>query len=61
MRKPHLNLLALPALLLEGFRFGQRATRSRTSSLRSRVILRATAVVHFGFNEQVEQSFLLAL
>ena len=36
-------------------------TRSRTSSLRSRVILRTTAVVHFGFKEQVEQSFLLAL
>ena len=36
-------------------------TRSRTSSLRSRVILRATAVVHLGFSEQVEQSFLLAL
>ena len=28
-------------------------TRSRTSSLRSRVILRAVAVVHFGFNEQL--------
>src|SRR4029077_20176469 len=36
-------------------------TRSRTSSLRSRVILRAIAVVHFGFNEQREQSLLLAL
>src|SRR5438477_5953900 len=35
-------------------------TRSRTSSLRSRVILRATAVVHFGFSKQTEQSFLLA-
>ena len=36
-------------------------TRSRTSSLRSRVILRTTAVVHFGFNAQTEQSLLLAL
>ena len=36
-------------------------TRSRTSSLRSRVILRTTAVVHFGFKTQIEQSFLLAL
>ena len=32
-------------------------TRSRTSSSRSRVTLRATAVVHFGFSEQAEQSF----
>jgi len=29
--------------------------------MRSRVTLRTTAVVHFGFNEQAEQSFLLAL
>jgi hypothetical protein len=29
--------------------------------LRSRVILRATAVVHFGFNKQREQSLLEAL
>src|SRR6476659_2612265 len=36
-------------------------TRSRTSSLRSRVILRTTAVVHLGFKAQPEQSFLLAL
>jgi len=36
-------------------------TRSRTSSSRSRVILRAIAVVHFGFNEQREQSLLVAL
>ena len=36
-------------------------TRSRTSSLTSRVTLRMGAVVHFGFNEQAEQSFLLAL
>ena len=36
-------------------------TRSRTSSLRSRVTLRTTAVVHFGFKKQIEQSFLLAL
>jgi hypothetical protein len=36
-------------------------TRSRTPSLRSRVTLRATAVVHFGFSEHVAQSFLLAL
>jgi len=36
-------------------------TRSRTSSLRSRVILRTVEVVHFGFREQREQSFLLAL
>ena len=35
-------------------------TRSRTSSSRSRVTLRTAAVVHFGFNEQAEQSFLLA-
>jgi hypothetical protein len=31
------------------------------SSSTSRVILRATAVVHFGFNKQAEQSRLLAL
>jgi hypothetical protein len=36
-------------------------TRSRTSSLTSRVTLRIAAVVHFGFNEQAEQSCLLAL
>jgi hypothetical protein len=36
-------------------------TRSRTSSLTSRVTLRIGAVVHFGFNKQVEQSCLLAL
>ena len=36
-------------------------TLSRTSSLTSRVILRMNAVVHFGFNAQIEQSFLLAL
>src|SRR5215210_9525774 len=36
-------------------------TRSRISSLRSRVTLRTIAVVHFGFSEQIEQSFLLAL
>ena len=36
-------------------------TRSRTSSLTSRVTLRATDVVHLAFNEQIEQSFLLAL
>jgi hypothetical protein len=35
-------------------------TRSRTSSWTSRVTLRTTAVVQFGFNEQLEQSFLLA-
>ena len=35
--------------------------RSRTSSSRSRVILRATAVVHLGFSEQIEQAFLVAL
>lgn len=36
-------------------------TWSRSSSLRSRVTLRATAVVHLGFSKQREQSFLLAL
>jgi hypothetical protein len=36
-------------------------TWSRTSSLTSRVTLRATDVVHLGFNAQIEQSFLLAL
>jgi hypothetical protein len=36
-------------------------TRSRTSSLRSRVILRTVAVVHFGFSEHCEQTLLLAL
>ena len=36
-------------------------TRSRTSSSISRLTLRTMAVVHFGFSEQVEQSFLLAL
>ena len=36
-------------------------TRSRTSSLTSRVTLRTIAVVHLGFSEQIEQSFLLAL
>jgi hypothetical protein len=36
-------------------------TLSRTSSLRSRVTLRTAAVVHRGFSEQAEQSFLLAL
>ena len=36
-------------------------TRSGTSSLRSRVTLRIGAVVHFGFNKQVEQSCLLVL
>ena len=36
-------------------------TQSRTSSLRSRVILRAVAVVHFDFGEHCEQSLLLAL
>ena len=36
-------------------------TRSRMSSSTSRVILRATAVVHFVFNKQAEQSRLLAL
>jgi hypothetical protein len=61
VRKSHLDLLALTAGLLEGFRIGQARTRSRTSSLRSRVILRAVAVVHFGFSEHCEQSLLLAL
>ena len=36
-------------------------TRSRTSSLASRVTFRIAAVVHFGYNEQAEQSFLFAL
>jgi hypothetical protein len=44
---------------MEGFRAGQ--GRSRTSSLRSRMILRTVAVVHFGFIEDCEQWLLLAL
>lgn len=62
MRKSHRDRLALAARLLKDFRIGQRAdarTRSRTSSLRSRVILRTTAVVHFGFDAHCEQSLLL--
>jgi hypothetical protein len=61
VRKSHLNLLAFAARLLEGFRIGQCTDAIAYSSLRSRVILRATAVVHFGFNEQREQLLLLAL
>jgi hypothetical protein len=38
-------------------------SRRSLASVRSLPLpwLRATAVVHFGFNEQIEQSFLLAL
>ena len=33
----------------------------RRALTQCRLTLRTTAVVHFGFNEQIEQSFLLAL
>jgi hypothetical protein len=61
MRKSYLDLLALAARLLKASVSANARTRSHTSSLRSRVILRTIAVVHFGFNEQREQSLLLAL
>jgi hypothetical protein len=61
MGKPHLDLLPLAKRLLDASVSANARTPSRTSSSKSRVILRATAVVHFGFNEQLEQSALLAL
>ncbi len=61
MRKSHLNLLALADDCWKASVLASARTRTRTSSLTSRVTLRATAVVHFGFNEQIEQSSLLAL
>ena len=48
----HLDLLAFVA--------ARARTQSRTSSSTSHVTLRMAAVVHFGFSEQIEQSFLLA-
>ncbi len=47
--------------LLIGGALLQPGARSPTSSSRSPVILRAAAIVHFGFKAQVEQAFLAAL
>jgi hypothetical protein len=61
VRKSHLDLLALAPRLLEGFRIGQRTDTIPHVFVEVRVSLRTIAVVHFGFNEQREQSLLLAL
>jgi len=58
--KAHFDFLALPARLLESFRVGQGADAITHILVEVAVILRTIAVVHFGFREQVEQSFLLA-
>jgi hypothetical protein len=59
MRKSHLDLVPLAAYCWKASVLANERTRSRTSSLRSRVILCTTAVVHLGFNEHCEQSLLL--
>jgi len=61
MRKSYLDLLALAARLLEGFRIGQRTDAITHIFVEVAGDLRTIAVVHFGFNEQREQSLLLAL
>lgn len=61
MCKSHRDLLALAARLLVGFGIGQCTAAITYIFVRSRVILRTIAVVHLGFNEQREQSLLLAL
>jgi hypothetical protein len=61
VRKSHLDLLALAAGLLEGFRIGQGADTISHIFVEVAVILRAVAIVHFGFSEHCEQSLLLAL
>ena len=61
MGKSHLDLLALAARLLEGFRIGQRTDTITHILVEIAGDFARIAVVHFGFNEQREQSPLLAL
>src|SRR3984957_6135304 len=61
VRKSHLNLLALPAGLLEGFRVGQGADTISHIFVDVTGDFAIAAVVHCGFSMQAELSFLLAL